>query len=135
MHAVQLARVYLEIGQQNIDHRLGHIRCNLEPHHISEPSLPDTLLNGFKEIFCFKFLDCHFRIARYVERVGFNDLHPREQSIQICRDYLLQPDKVCFARRAALPGLFVTAIERNELRAEYWALSVVQTDPARLCPV
>ena len=68
----------------------------------TELPLADALLHGLQQVSRLQLLDLHIRIAGDAEWVCFQDLHPREQLIQVGRDHLFQPDKVVVVGRRAI---------------------------------
>ena len=75
--------------------RSGISRVDLQPDHGAESPPPHGFLDRFEKVVAFQFLNCHLGVARHAERVGFDDFQPREQSLQVGRDQLFQPNEGC----------------------------------------
>ena len=91
---VDIVTADLEILDQDIEDSRRHCIVDFDSHNIRETSLPDALFHGFQQVSRLQFLDGSLSIPGYMEGMGFQDFHAREQHLQVGRDQLLQPDQV-----------------------------------------
>ena len=67
-----------------------HRALHLEAHDLAEASLAQLLLDGQQQVVRLVLLDREVGVARDPEQVVLEDLHAREQDVQVGRDDLLQ---------------------------------------------
>src|SRR5579872_4897567 len=93
IHRVNIARIQLEIRQQDFQQVLGNVLRNLQLHHVAESPQTDGLFNALQQIVRFQFLQLNLGIADNAERVGRDNLKPWKQMPDAVSDHLLQPDQ------------------------------------------
>ncbi len=104
VYAINIRRIQLQLAGQKFDHRLRRVRVHLQTHRVAKTTLPHSLLDGFKQIVRFQFLDGDFGVASEMKDVSPQNLQARKQMLQIGDDQLLQPNKTVFAGRSAGVG-------------------------------
>ena len=102
-HLDDVARMDVELAQQQLEHVLGHVVGDFQPHRRAEPPPGQLALHRLQQVLVAILFDLHVGVAGDPERVMLDDLQAREQHRQEGGDQLLQgqePD----ARRIALPA-------------------------------
>ncbi len=69
-----------------------HGALDLEPHRLAEASPPELLLDGQQQIVRLVLLDGQVGVARDPEEVVLDDLHAREEGVEVGGDDLLHED-------------------------------------------
>ena len=69
---------------------MRHRALDLEPHDLAEASLAQLLLDGHQQVGRLFLLDREVRVAGDAEEVVLNDLHAREQRVEVGGNDLLE---------------------------------------------
>ena len=69
---------------------MGHRTLDLEPHDLAEAPLAQLLLDGHEQVGRLFLLDRQVGVARHPEEVVLDDLHAREQRVEVGGDDLLE---------------------------------------------
>ena len=89
---VDVAVVELERAQQRLAQRLAHARADLEAHDLAEAAPAQLLLDGAQQVVGL-VVDLEVGVARDAEDVVVDDLHAREERVEVLGDELLERDE------------------------------------------
>ena len=89
---VDVGVVELERAQQRLAQRLAHPRPDLEAHHLAEAAAAQLLLDGAQQVVGL-VVDLEVGVARDAEDVVVDDLHAREERVQVLGDQVLERDE------------------------------------------
>ena len=81
--------VHLELAHQQLEHVLRHRLLDLEPHGRAEPAPLQLLLERLQQV-VRAVVDLEVGVARDPERVVLDDLHAREELVEVGGDHLLE---------------------------------------------
>ena len=84
LHGERLAELVAQRG--------AHARVDLEPHDLAEPAPAQLLLDGLQEVVGLVG-DLEVRVARHAEDPVVDDLHAREERVEVGRDDVLHVTK------------------------------------------
>ena len=84
---------HAELGDQQVEHALGHRLLDLEPDRRAEPAPEQLLLERREEVLRVVLLDLEVLVAGHPERVDLEHLHAREQPLEVLADDVLQRDE------------------------------------------
>ena len=90
----------VEFAQQQLEHVLGHVVGDLEPHRGAEPPAGQFALERLQQVFVAVLLDLEVRVAGDPERVVLDDLQAGEQHRQERGDQLLHRQEAHHVGRA-----------------------------------
>ncbi len=76
----------VQLAQQQFEHVLGHVVGDLEAHRGTETATGEFPLECLQEVLVAVLLDLEVGVAGDPEGVVLDDLHPREQHVEVCRD-------------------------------------------------
>jgi len=82
----------IELGAEQVDHRLGRVGVDFEADCSGEPPLFDHLLDGLDEVLGNLLVAAHLRVARDPEEGGVEHLDVRHQEVEVGLDEVLEED-------------------------------------------
>ena len=88
--AVDLLRRDVELADQQVEGEVVHVVADLEADRRAEAATQQLGLEGLDEILGLVLLDDDVLVAGETERVVVEDLHPREEVVEVVRDELLE---------------------------------------------
>ena len=74
---------HLELGGQQLDEFLGHVRADLEPQGPTEPAAAELHLDRHQEIVRLILFERQVGVAGDAEGVVLPDAHPGEQGVEV----------------------------------------------------
>ena len=101
-HLDDVAGVDVEFAQQQLEHVLGHVVGDLQPHRRTEPAARQFAFQRLQQILVAVLFDLEVGVAGDAERVVLDDLQAGEQHRQEGRDQFLHRQEARLAV-AALP--------------------------------
>ena len=90
---------HAELGDQQVEDALGHRLLDLEPDRRAEPAAQQLLLERGEEVLRVVLLDLEVLVAGDPEGVHLEDLHAREQPLEVLADDVLERDEPLVAER------------------------------------
>src|SRR5262249_42585372 len=91
---VDVAGLELELAAQELSHRLGAARLDLEADRRAETAAPNGLDGVAQAVTRPGPADLEVRVARHAERRRAQDLHAGEEPLEMRLDELLEQDEV-----------------------------------------
>ena len=88
-HLDDVTGVHVELAQQQLQHVLGHVVGDLEPHRGTESPAGQLPFERLQQVFVAVLFDLEIRVAGDAERVVLDDLQAGEQHRQERRDQFL----------------------------------------------
>ena len=88
-HLDDVAGMDVELAQQQLEHVLGHVVGDLEPHRGAEPPARQFALERLQQVLVAVLFDLEVGVAGDAERVMLDDLQAGEQHRQERRDQFL----------------------------------------------
>ena len=88
-HLDDVAGVHVEFAQQQLEHVLGHVVGDLEPHRRAEAPARQFALERLQQVLVAVLFDLEIRVAGDAERVVLDDLQAGEQHRQERGDQFL----------------------------------------------
>ena len=104
-HLDDVTGVHVELAQQQLQHVLGHVVGDLEPHRRAESPTGQFALERLQQVLVAVLFDLEVGVAGDAERVMLDDLQAGEQHRQEGRDQLLHRQE---------PQLTVSAVQFDE---------------------
>ncbi|OEI67462.1 hypothetical protein Cus16_2897 [Curtobacterium sp. ER1/6] len=91
--AVDLLLGDVELAHEQVEGHRVHVLGDLETDRRSEPTAEQFALEGLDEVLGLVLLDLDVLVAGDPEHVVLEDLHPREQVVEVVRDEVLEGDE------------------------------------------
>ncbi len=127
---IHVVGVDLQVAHQDFAHISRHVVVDLQPHGAAEVALAQIVFHHQQQVVGLFLLQLHVAVARHAKRVGGDDLHAREEPVEIGGDDLFGPDELLHRRRRELVG--VEALQRHQPRQCRRHLDAGEVEIARL---
>jgi hypothetical protein len=118
LDAIDVVPFGFQVRNQDFEDLVWHFLVDLYSDDVAEAALADGFFDGFEEIVGFEFLDGDVGVAGDVEGVGFENLHAREEIVEVGDDELFKPDEALGLGAAGL----AVGLDGDELREGVWNL-------------
>ncbi len=110
---VDVLLAQLEVLAEDAADALRHVLVDGDADHRAEPPPAHEALDGLEQVVGLELLDGELGVAGHAEGVRLEDLHTREEGLEVRGDDLLEPGEPLLRRLAGILALFCRCAVRR----------------------